>query len=212
MEQAYRDYNARGLEILAVSIDAGSEAAVAAKVNEFMAELKLTFPAVLDLTGDVVQAYRLRGLPTTFLIDRKGVIRVAEIGFRDWARLRIPQKARGAVEVAMWCHLLLVVPFIVAGLFLFLPWTTALPIAGLLGGGTALVVYYGWRAMRQPVVTGRDALMGGQGEAVSDLDPEGLVRLRGELWLAEARPRVSKGQPVEVVEVTGAKLRVRPWS
>ena len=112
----------------------------------------------------------------------------------------------------MWCHLLLLVPLILAGLFPFLPWTTALPIAGLLGGGTALVVYYGWRAMRQPVATGRDALLGGQGEAVSDLNPEGLVRLRGELWLAEARPPVSKGQPVEVVEVTGAKLAVRPWS
>ena len=85
MERAYRDYRARGLEILAVSIDAGSEAAVAARVNEFMAELKLTFPAVLDSQGDVVRAYRLRGLPTTFLIDRKGVIRAAEIGFRDWA-------------------------------------------------------------------------------------------------------------------------------
>lgn len=85
MERAYRDYKARGLEILAVSIDAGSEAAVAARVNEFMADLKLTFPAVLDPKGDVVRTYRLRGLPTTFLIDRKGVIRAAEIGFRDWA-------------------------------------------------------------------------------------------------------------------------------
>lgn len=85
MERAYRDYKARGFEILAVSMDAGSEAAVTARVNEFMAELKLTFPAVLDPKGDVVRAYRLRGLPTTFLIDRKGMIRALEIGFRDWA-------------------------------------------------------------------------------------------------------------------------------
>lgn len=66
MERAYRDYKARGLEILAVSIDAGDPKAVAGRVKEFMAELKLTFPALLDSNGDVVRAYRLRGLPTTF--------------------------------------------------------------------------------------------------------------------------------------------------
>ena len=85
MERAYRDYKIRGLEILAVSLDAGSEAAVAAKVKEFMSGLKVTFPVLLDLQGDVVRSYRLRGLPMSYLIDRKGVIRAAEIGFRDWA-------------------------------------------------------------------------------------------------------------------------------
>ena len=85
MERACRDYQAQGLEILAVSIDAGTETAVALKVRAFFAELKLTFPAVLDSQGDVVHAYRLRGLPTSFLIDRQGVIRSVEIGYRDWA-------------------------------------------------------------------------------------------------------------------------------
>lgn len=85
MERAYRDYKVRGLEILAVSIDAGREASVAARVKLFMAELGLTFPTLLDLDAEVARAYRLRGLPTTFLIDRKGVIRAVEVGFRDWA-------------------------------------------------------------------------------------------------------------------------------
>jgi len=85
MEEAYRSYGPKGLEILAVSIDAGSESAVAAKVEAFMAELRLTYPALLDVESEVVRAYRLRGLPTTFLIDRKGIVRAREIGFRDWA-------------------------------------------------------------------------------------------------------------------------------
>ena len=85
MERVYHDYKARGLEVLAVSIDAGNEGAVAAKVTEFMTSLNLTFPALLDSKGEVVRIYRLRGLPTTFLVDRKGLIRAVEIGFRDWA-------------------------------------------------------------------------------------------------------------------------------
>jgi len=47
---------------------------------------------------------------------------------------------------------------------------------------------------------------------VSDVNCEGLVRLRGELWVAEARQPVSKGQRVEVLDVSGAKVTVRPWS
>jgi peroxiredoxin len=58
MEQAYRDYRAKGLEVLAVSVDAGDEKSVAPRVRRFMAELGLTFPALLDLKGEVVRAYR----------------------------------------------------------------------------------------------------------------------------------------------------------
>ena len=94
MERAYRDYQPRGLEILAVSIDAGTETAVAAKVRAFFAEFRLTFPAVLDSQGDVVNAYRLRGLPTSFLIDRQGMIRWVEIGYRDWSS----PESRGKLE------------------------------------------------------------------------------------------------------------------
>lgn len=111
----------------------------------------------------------------------------------------------------MWCHLLFLVPIVIAGLFVFLPWTTALPVALLLAAGTALVVYAGWRAMRRPVVTGLEAMVGVHAEVVTDLNPEGLIRLRGELWAAKAPQPVSRGQR-EVTDVKGAKLIVRPWS
>ncbi len=98
MERAYRDYRSKGLEVLAVSIDAGSDAAGAAKVKEFMAELGLTFSAVLDVKGEVTRTYRLRGLPTTFLIDRQGVVRAAEIGYRDWAGADSLRKLEGRLK------------------------------------------------------------------------------------------------------------------
>lgn len=85
MEQAHRTYNARGLEILAVSIDVGHEATAAVTVAQFMAELKLSFSALLDHKMKVAELYRVRGIPATFLIDRRGVIRAVEMGPRDWA-------------------------------------------------------------------------------------------------------------------------------
>ena len=110
----------------------------------------------------------------------------------------------------MWCPLLLLAPLVIVGLFVFLPWTIALPLATFVAVPTALIGCAGWWALRQPVATRAEALRGRRGEAVSNLDPEGLVRLRGELWLGEAWPPLAKGQPVEVV--AGATVRVRPWT
>ncbi len=84
MERAYQEYRARGLEILAVSLDVGPEAAVTQDVAKFMAELKLSFPALLDPEWKVARLYRVVGIPKTVLIDRHGVIRAVETGQRDW--------------------------------------------------------------------------------------------------------------------------------
>lgn len=110
-----------------------------------------------------------------------------------------------------WCHLLLGVPLVIAGLFLLLPWTTALPVALVLAVGTGVIVYYSGQALRQRPVTGKEAIVGGMGEAVSDLNPEGLVRVGGELWVAEAPEPIRQGARVRVMEVSGAKVKVRPW-
>lgn len=84
MEHAYREYKDLGLEILAVSIDVGNPPVVAATVVQFMEELKLTFPALLDPEMEVARRYRVFGIPITFLIDREGIIRGRKPGFRDW--------------------------------------------------------------------------------------------------------------------------------
>ena len=84
MEQAYREYKGHSLEILAVSIDVGHLPVVAATVVQFMEELKLTFPALLDPEMEVARRYRVFGIPITFLIDRDGIIRGREPGFLDW--------------------------------------------------------------------------------------------------------------------------------
>jgi peroxiredoxin len=68
MERAYRAYRGRGLEILAVSVDSGPEAAAAQAVDRFMLELNLSFPALLDPEMKVAQQYRVLGIPATFLI------------------------------------------------------------------------------------------------------------------------------------------------
>ncbi len=109
----------------------------------------------------------------------------------------------------MSCHLLLAVPVVIAVLFVVLPWTTALPLAAVLAVGTVAIAYPVLRAHLGPVVTGREALVGATGQAVSELAPEGLVKIRGELWVAEAAAPIGPGARVEVTDVGGAKVLVR---
>ena len=80
IEKAYQEFKTRGLEILAVSIDAGPKRAV----KDFMQEFKLTFPALLDPDMEVMQLYRLFSIPATILIDKQGIIRHRELGYSDW--------------------------------------------------------------------------------------------------------------------------------
>jgi len=80
MEKLYQAYRDRGLVILAISGDrAGTQV-----VESFVQELGLTFPILLDPEGNIFAQYGVRGLPTSYLLDRRGRIVSAEAGARDW--------------------------------------------------------------------------------------------------------------------------------
>jgi membrane protein implicated in regulation of membrane protease activity len=59
----------------------------------------------------------------------------------------------------------------------------------------------------------RFGMTGLRGIASTDLDPQGYVQVRGELWqavVADGLKRVFKGEDVCVVSADGLKLTVRP--
>ena len=68
------------LAVLAVSLDAVGRD----RIRAFVRELGLTFPILLDPEASVARQYRIRALPTSYIVDRDGVIRHREIGYRDW--------------------------------------------------------------------------------------------------------------------------------
>lgn len=77
IQRVYERNRERGLEVLAVNTtyqDRESDAAA------FVQEYGLGFPILMDRTGEVSRGYQLRALPSTFFVDRKGVIRQVVIG------------------------------------------------------------------------------------------------------------------------------------
>jgi len=66
------------------------------------------------------------------------------------------------------------------------------------------------RTLKKQTVVGLPTMIGSRGKVASSLAPEGLVRIRGELWGAtSAEGEVKKGEDVEVVGEDGLKLVVR---
>ena len=78
----------------------------------------------------------------------------------------------------------------------------------------AVITYrMGSRALRRKPVHGLTAILGSEGKVVSPLVPEGMVRIKGELWVAQsAGGRMDTGEEVTVVRQDGLKLIVRKGS
>jgi len=90
----------------------------------------------------------------------------------------------------------------------------SVPLIVAIAGVSALffmtVMTMAMRQRRQPVVSGREEMIGARGEAMADFDREGNVFAHGETWTARTREPVSKGQAVRVVGVDGVTLEVSP--
>jgi membrane-bound serine protease (ClpP class) len=111
------------------------------------------------------------------------------------------------------------VTFILGGLFLFNPSVPSAhvsrPLLVVVGVGFALLTGMTMRAVlaaghRKPEA-GAEALVGLIGVAMSDLNPTGTVRARGETWSATTTAGlVPRGAAVRVIAVRGITLEVQP--
>lgn len=75
----YSQYKGQGLEIVGVALDKGG----VRDVRPFSEEVGINYPLVIG-TQDVTEDYGgIRGIPTTFVIDREGNIVERYEGYRD---------------------------------------------------------------------------------------------------------------------------------
>ena len=79
IETVYRA-NKGKLQVLA--INAGQDKAT---INAFIKKIGVTYPALLDENSAIARSYGVVGLPTTFFIDGKGIVRGKIVGEADEA-------------------------------------------------------------------------------------------------------------------------------
>jgi membrane-bound serine protease (ClpP class) len=82
----------------------------------------------------------------------------------------------------------------------------------LIGGIFVFLVTMALRAQALRPTTGYEGMSGQVGRVTRDLNPEGMVQVRGERWRARAVDDqvIPTGSEVEVVEAGKMRLRVRP--
>ena len=77
LEKAYEQYEDSGMVILGMNL---TDQDSVSDVESFVQEFKLTYPILLDRDGSVSNLYQIEGLPTTFFINREGIIRTVIVG------------------------------------------------------------------------------------------------------------------------------------
>jgi len=77
LERVYQEISGEGVEFLAVNTTYQDSLL---EVASFVDRYGLSFPILIDPSGEVARQYQLRALPSTFFIDADGVIRKVVIG------------------------------------------------------------------------------------------------------------------------------------
>ena len=70
-------YNRAGLVVLGISVDEDL-----ARAHQFADAMKVSYPLMFDRDEGVARAYLLEKMPMTILVDRGGIVRYANFGFK----------------------------------------------------------------------------------------------------------------------------------
>ena len=74
-----KEYAGRGLKVYALNVDEDSRA-----IAPFLVEVKVTLPVLVDENAQVSErTLKVRSMPTTYFIDRRGVVRHVHEGFAE---------------------------------------------------------------------------------------------------------------------------------
>ena len=79
MQRAWEKVEPEGIQMLAINVGEDEET-----IFDFTADYPVNFPLPMDRDSTVVQAWPVRGLPTTFVVDPDGRLVYRAIGEREW--------------------------------------------------------------------------------------------------------------------------------
>ncbi len=86
MNDMQKRYTSQGLKIVAVNLDKDK-----ALADEFLRQKDVSFTVAFDASGNSASKYKLRGMPSSYLIGRDGKVHASHIGFRDKDKDKLEQ-------------------------------------------------------------------------------------------------------------------------
>lgn len=89
MNRAWKQLKEEGIEMIAINVGEHE-----ADVLAFQDEHPIDFQILLDQESESLESWRIKGLPTTYIISPKGTVAYSAIGPREWDDTRILDKIR----------------------------------------------------------------------------------------------------------------------
>ncbi|MGD9603249.1 MAG: TlpA disulfide reductase family protein [Gammaproteobacteria bacterium] len=77
LDDLYGSHRDDGLAVIAINVDE-----VQADAERFLARRPVSYPVAFDAAGECPRAFALAGMPSTYVLDRAGVVRLAHAGYR----------------------------------------------------------------------------------------------------------------------------------
>jgi cytochrome c biogenesis protein CcmG/thiol:disulfide interchange protein DsbE len=95
MNEMQSKYSSKGLQIVAVNLDAKK-----ADADQFLANLPAKFAVAYDPKGDSAKRYEIKGMPSSVLIGADGKVIAVHQGFKDDDRAELEAKFASALAAA----------------------------------------------------------------------------------------------------------------
>ena len=94
MQRAWEQLREEDIMMLAIDVGEDEDA-----IFEFTASYPVEFPLLLDTESSVSEAWKVKGLPTTFVVDQWGRKIYRAIGGREWDAPELLKKVRALKDV-----------------------------------------------------------------------------------------------------------------
>ncbi|MFO7621580.1 MAG: nodulation protein NfeD, partial [Bacteroidales bacterium] len=166
------------------------------------------FPGVVGAISLILAFYSLHTLPVNYaglaLIILAIILFIVEIKVVSYGLLTIG----GVISLILGSIMLIDAKSTLE--VIRISWQVILVIVIFTAAFFIFAISFGIKAQRRKPTTGVEGIIGEIGEAISDLEPGGQIRVHGELWNAESpEGPVSKGGKVIVTGISNLKLIVR---
>ena len=163
------------------------------------------FPGVAGAISLILAFYALHTLPINYaglMLIILGVgLFIAEAFITSHGVLGVG----GAVAMAIGSVMLIESP----SPYLRISWAVIVPVVALSALLFIITVTMAVRVHREKADTGKEGMLGLEGEAKTDISTGGQIFVRGEYWNAWSESPIQKGERVKVEAVEGLKLKVK---
>ncbi|MFT6195035.1 MAG: thiol-disulfide isomerase/thioredoxin [Cognaticolwellia sp.] len=96
MNNLAAQYQAQGLIILSINLDHSRVLA-----DRFLAQIPANFPIIYDPKGNIAKKYQLKGMPSSFIINRQGQIVSTHVGFNEEKKSAYEQEIKALLTTSL---------------------------------------------------------------------------------------------------------------